>query len=115
MRLFAIFALLINTAWARPTWVELEKGQAYRLTHNFTFPSGFSVAKGEEVVVNFQRDLGIGAILTEVEAVNCTFPGVEENVELFPVPTEIGLSVQPDCLLWFYFLPSEIYTEAPLE
>jgi len=116
MRLFLLLFIFTSiSAWARPLWSELEIGQQYRLTHTFTFPSGFSVAKGEEVVVNSQMDLGIGVHLVEAEATNCTFPGVDENVELFPVPTEIGLAIQPDCLLWFYYVPAEYYTEAPLE
>lgn len=113
--ILVLFLISSSVSAARPQWTDVEIGQNYKLTHDFVFPNNFKVPRGQAVRATELRGLGIGLVLLEVEVTNCTFPELELEVELFYVPTEIGMTVQPGCLLWFYVENQDIYTEAPLE
>lgn len=111
----ALMLLVAGTAWARPQWPDLEMDQKVTLTQDFVFPNGFTVKGGTAGTITDMNDLGIGAVLFEVTSSSCATPDVELEVEIFPVPTEIGLAVEPNCVLWFFVSNEDLYTEAPLE
>lgn len=116
MRLIALcFLLFSSTVMAGPQWPDIEMGKTYKLNQDFVFPNGFTIPAGEEIESHGLIGLGIGLVLFEAHVTNCTYPELELEVELFYVPTEIGLTVQPGCELWFYVENKDIYTEAPLE
>ena len=116
MRIFGTFLLLVATsAFARPQWPDLEVGQEFKLTQEFVFPNNFLVKNQEAITVTDMNDLGIGVVLFEVTQRDCATPETELEVEIFTVPTEIGLAVEPNCVLWFFVEYRDLYTEAPLE
>ena len=115
MHLFAlVLSLLTTSVWALD-WSDIEVQQSYRLGQDFRFPTGEAFLAGEELIITDKVGLSIGVILIEAQLTHCQYPGRELEVEIFPVPTEIGLAVVPDCLLWFYVENRDYYSTAPLK
>ncbi len=117
MRLL-IIALLCSmaSAYGKPIWNDLEPGQSFRLDRPLVWPSGFQLDAGlpiqitDWVGMDMLSVLYVGAI-----APDCAEPDLVAQMEIFPVPAEVGIDVEAGCKIGFFLEYADIYTTAPLE
>lgn len=116
MRLLLIVMLSMGFAHAKPTWYELEAGKRFLLDRQLSWPNGYKLDAGLSIQITEIVPLdAINVLLVNAKARGCAEPQREAEMEIFPVPAEVGILVTAGCEVSFFLEFIDVYTTAPLE